>query len=360
MSQTHIRVAVLGVGRWGVHLVRNLLTQPEVRLVAIADPHPTQLNAIAEQFTLEPDTLLTPNWQQVLALPHLDAVAIATPATTHYPLIKAFLQRQCHILAEKPLTLEVESARELCDLANQQHRQLMVDHTYLFHPAVRRGRLAVEAGDLGLLRYGYASRTHLGPIRQDVDALWDLAIHDIAIFNYWLDAKPIQVQAQGSIWLQAHPTQAHPTQATLFPKGLADVVWVNLMYPNGLQITIHLCWLNPDRQRRSALVGSQGTLVFDELAAIAPLTLYQGQLQRQEERFVPINQHPCPLEVEPAEPLQQVCHHFLDCVRTNQPSPISSGQVAVQFIHILSALTTSLQQGGIPVPVDYLGLTQVH
>lgn len=335
-----LNVAVFGVGRWGTHLIRNFLAQPQARLVAIVDLHPDRLHTVADTLGLDPDIKLETDWQAVMRSPDLDAIAIATPAATHYPLIKTALEAGLHVLAEKPLTLNPQEAIALCHLADQQQRQLVIDHTYLFHPAVNRGRQAIAQGSIGDLRYGYASRTHLGPVRQDVDALWDLAIHDIAIFNHWLQATPVQVQAQGRIWLQPDPVAGDR-----FPQGLSDLVWVTLTYASGFQAVIHLCWLNPDKQRRLCVVGSQGTLIFDELAPNS-LMVQQGNLEQQAQQFVPVNQAQQVVPFEPGEPLQAVCAHFLQCVQQNQASTISPGPLGADLVKILTALTTSLNRGG--------------
>ena len=347
---TQIGIAVLGVGRWGTHLVRNFLADPQAKVRALVDLHPDHLTAAAEKFDLPGDAILTDDWQQVLQLPDVDAVAIATPAVTHYALISAALNQGCHVLAEKPLTLKLDESLTLCRLAQQKQRRLVVDHTYLFNPAIERGQTIVQSGTLGTLRYGYASRTHLSPVRQDVDALWDLAIHDIAIFNTWLGELPNQVRANGSVWLQ--PNSPNPDR---FLQGLADLVWVQLTYPSGFQATIHLCWLNPDKQRRLAVVGNQSALIFDELAA-TPLTLQHGRLERQlrqdgTSRYVPAEQRCEVVSLSDEETLQRVCKHFLTCIRQNTASPISSGWVGAQLVQILDALTASLQQNGKPISV---------
>ncbi|HEY9798883.1 MAG TPA: Gfo/Idh/MocA family oxidoreductase [Leptolyngbyaceae cyanobacterium] len=196
------KIAIIGVGRWGVHLLRNFLAHPQADVVAVVDPHPERLAVVKQQFNLAENVLLTTQWSDLQQVPGLTAVAIATPATTHYNLIKDALKGGYHVLAEKPLTLDPSECAELCQLAQNRQLILMVDHTYLFHPAVEEGQAVVQAGKLGELRYGYAARTHLGPVRQDVDALWDLAIHDIAIFNNWLGQVPVSVQATGTVWLQ--------------------------------------------------------------------------------------------------------------------------------------------------------------
>ncbi|WP_413199726.1 Gfo/Idh/MocA family protein [Nostoc piscinale] len=335
-----IKIAVIGVGRWGVHLLRNFLAHPQVSVVAVLDPHAERLTAVKQQFNLDENVLLTTQWEDLQEIADLAAVAIATPATTHYHLIKDALQQGYHVLAEKPLTLDPKECEELCYLAELQKLILMVDHTYLFHPAVTAGKAVVEANQLGELRYGYASRTHLGPVRQDVDALWDLAIHDIAIFNNWLGQVPVKVQATGTVWLQT---------AENSPSDLADLVWVTLTYPNNFQAYIHLCWLNPDKQRRLAVVGSLGSLIFDEMSPNAPLTLLHGEFERQGNHFLPVNQSREVIELNPGEPLQQVCDRFIQSILQNQPPLVSSGWVGTELVKILTALTASLNQGGKPI-----------
>ncbi len=343
------RLAILGVGRWGTHLVRNFLAHPQAEVVAIADPGSDNLEAIQNKFSLDPQSiLLTSNWQFVKQKVDLDAVVIVTPAATHYPLIKDALQSGYHVLAEKPLTLDPGECLELTRLAQQQQRQLMIDHTYLFHTAVNQGKVTVEEGTLGKLRYGYSSRTHLGPVRQDVDSLWDLAIHDISIFNHWLGEYPHQVQAQGQVWLQGD------RRTTLSPDGLADMVWVTLYYPSGFQARIHLCWCNPDKQRRLCVVGSEGTLIFDEMLPDEPLVLQQGYVQPKGEKFIPEGQQKQVIPVEKAEPLKEVCDRFLDSVKTNTPCEFSSGIVATKLVQILTCLSDSIKENGAIISIPDL------
>jgi predicted dehydrogenase len=335
-----INVAIFGVGRWGIHLLRNFLAHPAAQVVAVVDPHPNHLTQAAQKFELD-HVFLATDWQTIMAMTTLDAVVIATPATTHHLLITQALKQGLHVLAEKPLTLDLATSLQLCQLAEHQQRQLVIDHTYLFHPAVLQGKQLLQTTGLGDLRYGYATRTHLSPVRQDVDALWDLAIHDIAIFNYWLGQTPCRVQATGQGWLQS-------TATAEFPQGLADTVWVTLIYPSGIQVTVHLCWLNPDKQRRMGLVGSQGTLIFDELMD-SPLTVQWGTLAQQDRIFVPGQQSRQVVELPPDEPLKQVCDHFLSCVQANQPSDISSGWLGAELVQILAAASESMRHGGRPI-----------
>ncbi len=363
-----IKIAVVGVGRWGVHLLRNFQEHPQAKVVAVVDPKPERLVAVKQQYKLDDTVLLITEWQAIKQLADLDAVVIATPASTHYSLITDALHWGYHVLAEKPLTLDPKECWELCHLAQKQQRQLMVDHTYLFHPAVEQGQAIIQVGKLGHLRYGYASRTHLGPVRQDVDALWDLAIHDIAIFNTWLGEKPVSVQATGRVWLQERDEKVKsqkskvkrndfsippsPLSSVCLPQSLADLVWVTLTYPSGFQAYIHLCWLNPDKQRRLTVVGSRGSLIFDEMSATSPLTLLHGEFEVQGNQFIPVNQRQQVLEIETSEPLKRVCDRFIACVLNNTPCQVSSGWIGAELVQVLALLSESLNQGGKPVFLD--------
>lgn len=340
-----IRLAQVGVGRWGNHLLRNFLELQTVDVVAVVDRNREQLMQIRDQYALDSE-VLSADAEAVLARSDVDAVAIATPATTHYTLIKTALKNNKHVLAEKPLTLEVAESEELCELAAKQQRQLVIDHTYLFHPVVQKGQTVLAQQPLGTLRYGYATRTNLGPVRPDVDALWDLSIHDIAIFNHWLGEVPIAVSAQGKVWLQPNAMPADH-----FPNGLADVVWLRLLYPSGFEATVHVSWSNPDKQRRLCVVGDRGTLIFDEMQSQNPLVLQRGHFEPHGIYFTPTGLGREDIPVWAAEPLKQVCQHFMQCVLENRPSEVSGGQIATHLVRILGALSYSLKQGGEQVAI---------
>lgn len=349
MTSDLIRLAQFGVGRWGNHLLRNFLALDAVDVVAVVEPRTDQHAIIRDKFDLSPTIAVTADAEAVLADPNINAVAIATPAATHYSLIKTALNNGKHVLAEKPLTLNVAECEELCELAADHGLQLVIDHTYLFHPVVQQGQAVLADQPLGTLRYGYATRTNLGPVRPDVDALWDLAIHDIAIFNHWLGEMPIAVAAQGQIWLQGDAPQGRLRQRAAephFPKGLADVAWLQLFYDSGFQATIHVSWANPDKQRRLGIVGDRGTLLFDEMQSAEPLVLQQGEFAPQEGYFIPQNLDRQVIDIPAGEPLKQVCQHFIDCVTHQKDSPISSGQVGADLVKILVALSQSLNQAG--------------
>ena len=341
MKDERIRLALFGVGRWGNHLLRNFLALPAVDVVAVVDTTDTRLTQVQNKFNLAADVELTCDAEAVLRRSDVAAVAIATPAATHYALIKTALTSGKHVLAEKPLTLAVAESETLCELAAKHTRQLIIDHTYLFHPVVQKGCSVLAEKPLGDLLYGYATRTNLGPVRPDVDALWDLAIHDISIFNHWLGQRPTAVSAHGQVWLQPDVGPANH-----FANGLADVAWLRLFYPSGFQATIHVSWGNPDKQRRLCVVGDRGTLIFDEMQSQAPLVIQRGCFEPDGNYFVPVGLAREDIPVPAGEPLQEVCQHFVQCVVENDASEVSGGNVATDLVKVLVALSESLQKGG--------------
>ena len=344
------KIAVLGVGRWGTNLLRNFRQHPQAEIVALVDRHPERLARSQQQFNLDKNkVILTTEWEYAKQQKDIDAVVVATPASTHYSLIADALETGYHVLAEKPLTLDASESIELTRLAEKKQKQLLVDHTYLFNPAVERGERVIKAGNVGKLRYGYATRTNLGPVRYDVDALWDLAIHDIAIFNRWLAQIPIKVQARGSVWLQ---NSVSDTQS------LSDLVWLTLIYPDGFQAYIHLCWLNPDKQRRLCVVGDRGTLIFDEMSKETPLSLQKGYFDREGQFFLPTGVSSEAIDIEKEEPLKRVCDRFLSAIELNNSCSISSGWVASELVNILSCLSLSLQGGGKTIAVPQLSFLE--
>lgn len=364
MGDQIIGIAVIGAGRWGKHLIRNFAEHPRSRLVAVAETHSDLLAAAADrwsgqsdaQATDRPAVVFTTSADEAIALPDVEAVVIATPAVTHFDLVRSALLAGKHVLVEKPITLDPIEGDRLRELARSRDLRLMVDHTYLFHPAVERGAAIVGEGQLGALRYGYAARTHLGPVRQDVDALWDLAIHDIAIFNHWLQASPIAVAARGQTWLQSGeaPAGDRPNPAA----GLADLVWLTLHYPPGpghpdpVSATIHLCWNNPDRARRLGLVGAAGTLVFDEMNSQSPLTIFRGTLEQTDRQWVPMNQTTDAIALDSGEPLQRVCDRFLTGILDRVSLDRSDAQVGTALVRVLAAASRSLANAGALVAIE--------
>jgi predicted dehydrogenase len=277
--------------------------------------------------------------EDLLEDPELDAVCIATPASTHYAIAKSSLKAGKHVLIEKPLTLHSKEGEELVAMAENRRLKLMVGHTFQFNNAVKKLKEYLELGEIGRLYYLYFSRTGLGPIRQDVNALWDLAPHDISVLLYLLGK---------------HPTQVHATGASFIQPGVHDVVFATLKFADGILDHIHVSWLDPHKIRKITLIGSEKMVVFDDVEPLEKVRIYTkgatrteppssfGEFQislRMGDVVVPY----IPLE----EPLKQQCKHFVDCVLLDK-QPQSDGRNGVEVVRVLEKIQESLDtsEGG--------------
>lgn len=355
-----VKIAVVGAGRWGTHWTRIGLEHPDFQLGAVVDPIAASLDRMTERYGDRPP------WQDVKLCPSLaaameaqpddqplEAVIVATPAVDHVGTVSFALNQGLHVLVEKPVTMTVADGEKLAAIAQARRKILCIDHTYLFNGAVTAGKAFIAKGNLQTLRYGYATRTHFAPVRQDVDALWDLVIHDICIFNHWLDDFPTEVSARGITWLQPGDS-AQPAATSDYPvpaNGLADQTWLVLRYGSGVEITIHLCWSNPDKQRRLVLVGDRGALVFDDLRAEQPLTFLgsewkQGDRNQGQPLFSPQVDEPQGVAIEQVEPLKAVADCFVEAIATGKIDPRSSADTGIGLVKVLAAASRSLRWGG--------------
>lgn len=334
-----INIAILGAGRWGNHFIKIFLHHPDVKLVAICDQRQEQLNFIKTKYEINSSEIkLLKDYQEIKKIDNLDAVIITTPAIYHFNLIRDLLEYQYHILSEKPLTTNSFQAKELTELANSKNLALFVDHTYLFNPLIQRLKKEITEEKIGSLKYGYASRTHADAIRQDVNVIWDLAIHDISIFNYILGEKPTHVKAEGQNFLS---------------HDLIDMAWLKLLYPSGFVATIHVSWLNADKQRKLTIVGERGSFVFDEMMSQSPLTLYQANINQSSSPMTVDGYNTEKIDFSPFNTLQIMGDRFLSAIKTNKQEKISTGEFATELIKILEALDLSLQNNNSMVTVNY-------
>jgi predicted dehydrogenase len=265
---------------------------------------------------------------------------IATPTVTHYALAAAALRAGKHALVEKPIATRADEAEELCALAAQTGRVLMVGHVFLFNAAIRRVKEYLDHGKLGRIFYLSMLRTNLGPIRMDVNAAWDLAAHDISIANYWLQGLPLSVAAHGGSWINS---------------GIEDAVFAHLWYPHGIMVNLHVSWLSPRKVRDITVVGEQGMLTFDDMNLSEPLRLYDKQVTetrtpgfidtfasfrtniREGDIRIP--------RVAVGEPLRDECDHFLACVASGA-RPLADGASAAAVVRVLEAMDRSLRNNG--------------
>jgi predicted dehydrogenase len=337
-----LKIAVLGAGHWGPNLIRNFHNHQASDVAWVVDRDESRLALTKSRY---PEIQVTPDPGRPLADPEVDAVVIATPTTTHYALASAALRAGKHVLVEKPIATRVEEAEELCALAERHGRVLMVGHVFLFNSAIRRVKEYLGQGKLGQVFYISMSRTNLGPIRMDVNAAWDLAAHDVAIVNYWLDAVPTQAAAHGGSWINP---------------GIEDAVFANLWYPGGVIAHLHVSWLNPRKVRDITIVGEKGMLTFDDMNLSEPLRLYDKTVTEQRspgfiDTFASfrtsIREGDILIPKVPAnEPLRAECDHFLECV-ANGTRPTSDGRSGADAVRVLSALDLSMAGDGRRVTV---------
>lgn len=335
-----IRLALVGYGHWGPNYLRNLQFMEEVEVVMVCDSNPVALRKIGKQY---PAIKTVTDFNQILTEKGIDAVIIATPAKTHYELVKKAFQAGKHVLVEKPLALEVSEAEDLVRMAENLKKVLMVGHTFLYNPAVRKMKEYVDSGMLGKIYYLQASRTHLGLIRSDVSAVWDLAPHDVSIFSYLLGHQPKKVSAVGICHLH---------------KDLEDVAFVNFFYDDGILGNIHISWVDSNKLRQVAVIGSKARILFDDLNPLERLRIFEkgisidkpyssfGEFQlllRDGDIHSP--------KVNAEEPLHNVCLEFVDCIRTGK-KPLADGRNGLDVVRVMCAIQKSIASGGEPINIQ--------
>ena len=333
-------VLVVGCGYWGRNYVRIFSELPDATVVAICDGDLARLDAAGR---LHPDALLTTSLEAALGLPEVDVVVVCTPATTHEAVTTACLRAGKHVLLEKPMATTTPQADAIIKAAEDSQHVLMVGHTFLFNPGVRKVREYIERGDVGAVYYLYSQRTSLGPIRDDVDALWDLAPHDIAIFNYLLGTTPAWVSAVGGRALG---------------RDQVDVGFVSLAYPGGIVAHMHVSWADPYKVREVVVVGSRQRIVFSDTNPLERVKVFEKGIEADTHESPTFGEFHFLLRdgqivspvVEATEPLKNQCQHFLDCVREGR-RPSSDGAVGRGVVSVMEAVEHSLQADGHPVPV---------
>ena len=328
-----IAVGVAGLGYWGPNVVRNFSASPRTQLAWLCDRDPARLGAVAQE---HPGVRCTTRFDEMIADAHLDAVAIATPVTTHYRMAKAALMARKHVLVEKPLAASVDEAAELVELAQRYDRVLLVDHIFLYTPAVQKMAELIGAGVLGDLLFFDSVRINLGIFRHDVSVLWDLAPHDLSIIDYLIGREPESVMAIG---------------ARRSAGGLEDVVYLHLEYGNGLLASLHLNWLSPVKVRHFLAGGSRKSILYNDLDASERLKVY--------ERGVDVSGDPSGIrdvlisyrsgdvvapKLDPIEPLCRVVEHLADCI-AGRRTPISDGAQGLRIVRVLEAAQRSLARG---------------
>jgi predicted dehydrogenase len=327
-----LRFAVVGLGYWGPNLVRNLHELPEAEVVAVCDRRPEALERIQRRY---PAVEATTSLDDVLADPSIDAIAIATPVSTHHALATAALYADKHVFVEKPLAASSAGARDLVELAERRGLVLMPGHTFLYSPPVNKIRELIVSGDLGDIYFISTSRVNLGLHQSDVSVAWDLGPHDFSILRYWLGETPNSVSAT--------------SRCCVFP-GTPDIAFINLEFPSGTIAHVELSWLAPSKLRRTTIVGSRKMVVYDDTSAEPvrvfdsgvmlpdPSTFGEYQLSYRTGDIVSPR-------LDVAEPLLLELRDFCDSIRRSA-TPRSSGELGVEVVRMIEAVDDSLEQNG--------------
>jgi predicted dehydrogenase len=335
-----IRIGVVGLNYWGPNLARNVDRLPDAELAWCCD---LDDKVLAKARSLFPDARATADLDEVLADESVDAVIVATSVPTHYALGKRVLEAGKHAFIEKPMALTAADAEDLVATAAAGDRRLMVGHLLEYHPAVRKVKELLDAGELGKIFYVYANRLNLGKVRPDENALWSLGPHDISVINFLTGEEPEEVSARGECYLQP---------------GVEDVVFGYIKFPSGMVGHLHVSWLDPHKSRRITVVGSEKMAVFDDMDADRKVTVYDKaavvpQYQSYGEyvtlRFGDIH---IP-HIANDEPLRLEVQHFVDCVRDGA-TPVSDGVDGLNVVRVLEAMQVSLREGGRPVKTSEL------
>ena len=330
-------IGVVGCGYWGPNLIRNFRALPECRLKMVCDVSEPRLRHLR---SLYPEVEGETRYEHMLNGANLDAIVIATSVKHHFPMAKASLLAGKHTLIEKPLARSTAECEELVELAGKLGLVLMVGHTLLYSPAVRRIQAIVDSGEIGEIRHICARRLNLGRVQNDINAAWDLAPHDLSLILHLLREPPLSVNCVGA---------AHATP------GIEEVTAMSLFFSGGRSAFIQSSWLEPRKIREMTIVGSRRTIVYDDVAPREKLTLFDAR-EADPAGGDPFGEAPAAFrsgegvvpDIGQEEPLRAECRHFLDCIQ-HHITPLTGGPQGLEVVRILTAASRSLALQGAPV-----------
>ncbi len=334
-----MKAAVIGYGYWGPNLLRNLVQTDGVEVRWCADSRKDRLNLAKRRY---PDVQVTADSADIFDDPEVDAVAIATPVSTHYELARRALERDKHVLIEKPMTRTLAEAEELREMAESRNLVLMVDHTFIYTGAVQRMKEILDTGELGELYYFDSVRVNLGLFQHDIDVLWDLAPHDLSILAYLVPKlNPRAVSALGSAYTDSR---------------LANIAYLTLHFDTDFIAHFHVNWLSPVKIRRTLIGGDRRMLVYDDMEPSEKVRVYDAGIKidapgdmyntlidyRTGDMWAP--------KLTLGEALALECEHFVDCVRLKK-MPRTGAAAGVWVVRVLEAASQSLAAEGKQIPV---------
>jgi UDP-2-acetamido-3-amino-2,3-dideoxy-glucuronate N-acetyltransferase len=319
------RIAVVGVGYWGKNLVRNFHELGALEVLCDAD------KSIEGTYKHKYEGVrFCSEFREVLSDSSIDAVALATPAVTHFAMAKAALEAGKDVLVEKPLAIDVKHGEELVKLAEAKHRVLMVGHILRYHPAILKLQRLIQDGALGKINYLYSNRLNIGKIRTEENILWSFAPHDISVMLSLLNEMPTRVTSQGGAYLN---------------RDIPDVTLSHFEFPSGVQAHIFVSWLHPIKEQRLVVVGSEKMAIFDDTME-HKLVLYPHKVEWKNRIPTAVKADGEIVDLEDREPLRAECQHFLECV-TSRTSPVSDGREGLRVLRVLDACQRALHNGGI-------------
>ena len=337
MTSSRVQIAAVGCGYWGPNVIRNLDALPGFELRWICDGDPARLRPVAARYVA---ARATTSVDDILEDRTVDAVYLATPVSTHYELVKRALLVGKHVLIEKPLATTVDQAEELAELAAENRLTLMVGHTFVFSPPVRKVKELLDGGLIGPIYYVETTRVNLGLFQKDVSVLWDLGPHDVSILVYWLNEVPLQVSARGRSFVG---------------ETLEDVAFLTLEFPSGILAQIQISWLAPSKLRRTSIVGRQRMIVYDDLEPVEKVKVFDRGVDRQPASFGEFqltyrSGDILSPQLDTTEPLYLECAHFLECIQRGR-TPDTSARHGVDIVRVIQAAERSLRFGGTPQPI---------
>ena len=342
MGENALNVAVVGAGYWGKNLIRNFATAKRCNLKYVCDLNEKLLAARKKEF---PFIKTSTNLQDVLDDSEVEGIVVATDVPSHFKVAQKSLEAGKHTYVEKPLTLKASDGKALVELAKEKGLKLMVGHLLEYHPAVNFLKETIDKGRIGQPYYVYTQRVNLGIVRQNENAWWSLAPHDVSIICYLLGSEPVSVAAHGQCYLQ---------------KNIEDVVFATIKFADGKMANMHCSWLDPHKIRKVTVVGSEKMVTFDDMEATEKIRMYDKAAAIKHDittsyaevislRFGDI----VIPKVEAREPLALECAHFIDCVLDGKPVR-SDGPDGVRVVRVLEAGQKSLKNNGEPInPEDF-------
>jgi predicted dehydrogenase len=334
-----IRIGVIGYGYWGPNLVRNCFEAKDAEVACVSDLREDRLLSVSSRY---PTIRTTRDCRELIEDAAIDAVAIATPVSTHYELALRALEQGKHVLVEKPLASHTDQVQHLIDIAQKRNLVLMVDHTFVYTGAVRKIRELVGSGGLGEIYYYDSVRVNLGLFQHDVNVIWDLALHDLSIMDYVLPFSPCAVSATG---------------LSHVPGGTENIAYLTLFFEGSQIAHIHVNWLAPVKLRRTLIGASRKMIVYDDLEQSEKIKVY--------DKGITLNNHQSPEklyqmlvgyrtgdmlapQIDGTEALRREVEHFLHCIRQAE-EPETGGAAGLRVVEILQAASQSMAQRGRPV-----------